>query len=138
VVAPDGGEIWVTTEAAGMVAVVAAATRQRTQTIGFAPPGAKPGDIRPVGLAIAEDGKRAYVALSRAETVAVVDVATHRAVAYWSAGKRPVNVAVSRDGARLFVANAESDTVSVLDTASGKAVATIAVGRAPHSIVVDD
>jgi YVTN family beta-propeller protein len=70
--------------------------------------------------------------------VAVVDVAAHRAIAYWPAGKRPMNVALSRDGARLLVANGQGDDVTVIDTASGKTLATVAVGKAPHSIVVDD
>jgi YVTN family beta-propeller protein len=107
-------------------------------TIGFEPPGAKKQDIRPVGVAIAADGGRAYVALSRAERVAVIDAAARRTVGYWTAGGRPIDVALTRDGTRLLVANATSDDLTVIDTATGKTLATAKVGRSPHSIAVDD
>lgn len=109
-----------------------------TATLRFEPPGAKRENVRPVGIAMTSDGRRAFVGLSRAEVVGVVDVERRQVEAYWKAGKRPWNVAVSRDNARLFVANAQGDDVSILDAGSGRVLGSVKVGRNPHSILVDD
>jgi YVTN family beta-propeller protein len=137
-VPPAGKEVWVTAEAAGEVQVLDVGVNAVVATLRFEPPGVKREDVRPVGIAMRADGRRAFVGLSRAEVVAVVDVGKRQVEAYWAAGKRPWNVAVSRDGARLFVANAQSDDLSILDAGTGRAASAVKVGRSPHSVLVDD
>ena len=80
---------------AAAVQVVDAAKRTSVATIVLEPPGVKKDQVRPVGIAMSADGRRAFVALTRAETVAVIDVAARRVEAYWRAGKRPAPVACS-------------------------------------------
>lgn len=135
---PNGAEVWLSTEAAGAVQVLSTATGAVVASIAFEPPGVRREDIRPVGLAIAHDGRRAYVALSRAEVVAVVDVPSRQVRSYWPAGKRPWNVALGAQDRLLFVANAQSDDVTPIDTETGKALQPIRVGKTPHTILVDE
>jgi len=91
-----------------------------------------------VGITIGSDGKTAFVALGRANHVALVDVASRNVRDLILVGKRAWGVAVSRDNATLYVTNGLSDDVSVIDLASGRAVKTVKVGRLPHSVVIDD
>jgi YVTN family beta-propeller protein len=106
--------------------------------IAFLPQGMRSEDVTPVGMALSPDGKTAYVALGRANHVAVVDVASHQVKGYVLVGKRPWGLALNRDGSRLYVANGGSDDLTVIDTATLKGVRTVPVGRIPHSVVIDD
>ena len=63
-------------------------------------------------MALSPDGKTAYVALGKANHVAVVDVASRNVKAYVLVGKRPWGLALSRDGQRLYVTNGQSDDLS--------------------------
>ena len=56
--------------------------------IQFLPTGFRPEQVTPVDLVITADGSRAYVALGRANHVAVVDVPTRRVIDYILVGKR--------------------------------------------------
>jgi YVTN family beta-propeller protein len=89
-------------------------------------------------MALSPNGKTVYVALGRADHVAVVDVARRRVRGYVPVGRRPWDVAVSRDGTRLYVPNGLSDDLSIVDARAMKALRTVRVGREPHSVVVDD
>ena len=73
----------------------------------------------------------AYVANLGSNTVSVVDVAGHTAVATIAVGDNPDGVATTPDGARAYVANFLSDNVSVIDTATNTVTATIDVGSGP-------
>lgn len=133
----NGAEIWLSTEAAGAVQILSTATNAIIGRVIFEPPGVRREDIRPVGLAMTRDGSRAFVALSRAEVIAVIDAPSRQVRAYWPAGKRPWNVALGPQD-RLLVANAQSDDVTLIDTATGKPLQSIKVGRTPHTILVDE
>jgi YVTN family beta-propeller protein len=72
----------------------------------------------PVGIAFSPDGRTAYVAFSRNNTLAVVDAATHEIRKEVEVGIAPFGVAVSTQPARIFVSNrggrrpAPGDTVA--------------------------
>jgi PQQ-dependent catabolism-associated beta-propeller protein len=133
-----GGELWVSNELDGSVSVIRTGDHTVQARIAFQPQGMRPEDVTPVGLALSPDGKTAYVALGRANHVAVVDVPTRKVKAYVLAGKRAWGLAVSRDGKRLYVTNGLSDDMTVVDTARLRPVRTLRVGRVPHTVVIDD
>ncbi len=78
----------------------------------------------PTALQLSPDEKLLYVALSNADSVAVVSTASANAVAFLSttvrnqefAGTYPSALSQSADGTKLFVADASSNAVAVFDT----------------------
>ena len=69
--------------------------------ITFEVKGARREDITPVGILIAPDGKRAFVALGRANHVAFVDVPGRKVTQLVLVGKRAWNVTLDKADARL-------------------------------------
>uniref|UniRef100_UPI0037D9FD26 YncE family protein n=1 Tax=Streptomyces sp. MK7 TaxID=3067635 RepID=UPI0037D9FD26 len=70
---------------------------------------------KPVGVAVSQDGRRAYTANASPDSVSVIDTATNRTVGNpIQVGGYPVWVAVSPDGRRAYAANAGSASVSVI------------------------
>jgi len=93
----------------------------------------------PTGLAIAPDGKHAYVASQFDSTVTVIDTAADAAVATITLprGSTLANIAISPDGQRAFVTAVGSNAVFVIDTSSNTVVGTpIVVGMSPVGIAV--
>lgn len=135
---PDGKELWVTCELGGSVSIIRTADHSIKGTIKFQPKGFRADDVTPVGMTMAANGKTAFVALGKANHVAVVDVASMKVQNLILVGKRAWGLALSRDNATLYVANGLSDDVSVVDVARGRAVKTVKAGRVPHSVVIDD
>ena len=133
-----GGELWVTNELEGSVSIIRTSDHTVQGSIAFKPQGMRTDDVTPVGMALAPDGKTAYVGLGRANHVAVVDVASRQVKGYVLVGKRAWGLGLSRDGKRLYVANGLSDDLTIVDTGAMKALKTLKVGRVPHSVVVDD
>ncbi|MGD9646743.1 MAG: beta-propeller fold lactonase family protein [Pirellulales bacterium] len=72
----------------------------------------------PWGVAISPDDRLAYVALSTASAVAVVDVESLAVVDRISVGHWPRHLALSGDGSRLAVGCSGSRGVAVVDTAT--------------------
>ena len=74
-------------ELAGVVDIIDVATLTVTDKVAFRPAGFRPEQVTPVDLVMTADGSRAYVALGRANHVAVVDVREprDRATTCWSA-----------------------------------------------------
>lgn len=134
----DGKELWVTNELGASVSVIRTADHVVTATIKFEPKGFRADDVTPVGITMTQDGKTAFVALGRANHVAVVDVATRSVKNLILVGKRAWGLALSRDNATLYVANGLSDDMSIIDVAKGRALKSVKTGRVPHSVVVDD
>jgi YVTN family beta-propeller protein len=89
-----------------------------------------------MGLALAPDGKRLYVANGRARTVSVIDLAISKVVARVRVGARPWGIGITSDGKFLYTANGPSNDVSVIDTASLNVVSTIRVGAMPWGIAI--
>jgi YVTN family beta-propeller protein len=71
---------------------------------------------KPVGVAVSQDGGRAYTANAGSDSVSVIDTATNRTVGNpIGVDRYPVGVAVSRDGGRAYTANSGSASVSVIE-----------------------
>ena len=133
-----GGELWVSNELDGSVSIIRTSDHTVQGSVAFRPQGMRPEDVTPVGMVLSPDGKTAYVALGRANHVAVVDVHSRTVKGYVLAGRRAWGLALSRDGKRLYVSNGLSDDMTLVDTATQKATKTLKVGRVPHSVVIDD
>jgi PQQ-dependent catabolism-associated beta-propeller protein len=133
---PDGKQLWVTNELGASVTVLSTRDHTVLGTIAFALKGARSSDITPVGITMTRDGKRAFVALGRANHVAFVDVATRRVTEQVLVGKRAWHVALDKAEARLLVCNGLSDDLTIVDVASAKALKTLPVGRVPYMAVI--
>ncbi|MDE3195382.1 MAG: phosphoesterase, partial [Acidobacteriota bacterium] len=124
----------------------------------------KPKAINPGGVAVSQDGKRAYVVLNVANTLGVIDLTASPAklIAQIPVGNAPNSVVLRgkyayvsneggrpagagdftnySDGTRIVVdrkdAFAISGTVSVVDLAAGKEVKTVEVGMHPAGMTV--
>ncbi|MCB1716710.1 MAG: beta-propeller fold lactonase family protein [Candidatus Competibacteraceae bacterium] len=135
---PDGNELWVSNELSGSVSVVDRSNYEVIQTIEFKPKGFRPEEVTPVGITMTADGATAYVALGRANHVAVVDVASREIQDYILVGNRAWNTILNRDGTLLYVANGLSDDVSIIDTERRKVIKSVPVGRVPYMVLIDD
>ncbi len=133
---PDGRELWVTNELDASVTIVATADHSVIATLKFEVKGARAEDITPVGIQMSGDGKRAFVALGKANHVAFVDVAARKVLSLVLVGKRAWNVTLDKAEARLWVVNGMSDDVTVVDVAAAKAIKSIPVGRVPYGLVI--
>jgi DNA-binding beta-propeller fold protein YncE len=83
----------------------------------------------PYSAVMTSDGKRGYVSLWNASTVAELDLATGRVVRFialrkpasgLAGGSHPTALLLDRNSTRLFVALTNRDEIAALDTASGK------------------
>lgn len=135
---PDGNELWVSAELAGVVDIIDTKSLKLVGDVAFLPTGFRPEQVTPVDIEINAAGTRAYVALGRANHVAVVDIRKREVIRYVLVGKRAWGLALSADEKLLYVANGLSDDVSVIDTQSLEAIKSIPVGRVPYDIIIDD
>jgi PQQ-dependent catabolism-associated beta-propeller protein len=133
---PDGSQLWVTNELSASVTILSTRDHSVLGTLQFAVKGARSSDITPVGITMTRDGKRAFVALGRANHVAFVDVATRQVQQQVLVGKRAWHVALDKAEARLLVCNGLSDDLTIIDVASARALKTVPVGRVPYMSVV--
>jgi len=93
---------------------------------------ADPGGSRyPAGIGVSPDGKTLYVAENLGDSLAVVDLATHRVRHRFPTGKYPYAVAVAKDG-RVFVSAWGGHTVSVFPQNK-----QISVSRHPSALLLD-
>ncbi len=92
---PDGTRALVTNARAATVSVFDVDSRALLHTIQVAVPGAEYRDTLlgraalPIGIEIHPDGRRAFVAVSGGDEVAVIDTATWRIVDRWPTGREP-------------------------------------------------
>ena len=136
---PAGGNsLWVTNELSGSVSLIDLGTMKVTGTVEFKPKGFRPEDVTPVGITTTGDGATAFVALGRANHVAVVDVASLSVEDYILVGSRAWNTTLNRDESLLFVANGLSDDISVVDVAERRVIRSVPVGRVPYAVLIDD
>lgn len=135
---PDQSQLWVSAELAGVVNIIDVEALKIIDTIAFLPRGFRKEEVTPVDVLITRDGKRAYVALGRANHVAAVDVPTRRVIDYLLVGKRAWGLALSHDEKRLWVANGLSDDISIIDTSTLKVLKSVPVGLVPYGILIDD
>ena len=135
---PDEKELWVSAELAGVVNIIDVATLELIDDIAFLPTGFRKEQVTPVDVLITRDGNRAYVALGRANHVAVVDARTRKVLDYILVGKRAWGLALTVDEKKLYVANGLSDDISIIDTEKSKVITSIPVGMVPYGILIDD
>jgi PQQ-dependent catabolism-associated beta-propeller protein len=133
---PDGAQLWVSNELDASVTIIDTKANQAIGTIRFEVKGARAEDITPVGLTMTRDGRRAFVALGRANHVAFVDVATRKVTDLVLVGKRAWSVALDKAEKTLYVVNGLSDDLTIVDVPAAKALKTVRVGRVPHTVVV--
>lgn len=76
--------------------------------------------FQPTGLAISADGAMAYVCLTDADAIAVVDVQSRRLLRKIQVGRWPRSLAISNDGTRLAVGTSGDRGVSIVDIRDGK------------------
>ncbi len=120
--APQSAALVVAHSGADEVAVLDAASLSEQAR---AATGANPHEV-----AIAPDGRHAYVADARATTVTVIDLVNGAPAATFElgAGMGPHDLAVSADGSLLWVACAPARTVLELDTTTGEILRRYDVG----------
>jgi YVTN family beta-propeller protein len=106
--------------------------------ISFLPTGFRRNEVTPVDLLMTRDGKTAFVALGRANHVAIVDVAKRKVETYILVGKRPWGLSLSADEKTLFVANGLSDDISIIDVTSRRVLKSVPVGQVPYGILLDE
>lgn len=135
-ITPDGKELWVTNELDASVTILSTADHSVIGTLKFEVKGARAEDITPVGIQMTKDGKRAFVALGKANHVAFVDVPARKVTNLVLVGKRAWNVTLDKAEARLWVVNGLSDDVTVVEVAGAKAVKSVPVGRVPYGLVI--
>lgn len=101
-------------------------TLQRFQWDGdrLTPAGSLTLRFEPRGVVVAPDGKVAYVALTTAGAVAVVDLVDFKEVARIPVGRWPRYMAISPDGSRLAVGLNGAGGVGVVDTQDRKLLYT--------------
>lgn len=133
---PDGAQLWVTNELSASITVLSTKDYSVVDTLKLQVKGARDTDITPVGITMTKDGKRAFVALGRANHVAFVDAASRKVTDLVLVGKRAWNVALDKAEARLLVCNGLSDDLTVVDVAAAKALKTLPVGRVPYMAVI--
>jgi YVTN family beta-propeller protein len=83
-------------------------------------------NVNPLGLALTKDGRFAYVALSMANALAKVDLATGKVVATTEVGICPYGVALSPDERTAYVSNfggARPEGTDVSESSGGSLVA---------------
>jgi YVTN family beta-propeller protein len=100
------------------------------------PTGAQPGFV-----AVAPNGRYAYVANRESKSLSVVDTAQHRVTATIPVDAGPPQfIAFTPDGERAYLSiynRARSvNSVVVIDTASNRTVATVPVGTRPFALAV--
>ena len=134
---PGGRLGLVSNEATGTLSVIDLQKGVRVREITVGPPLS-----HPEGIAIDAAGRRAYVAVSALDEVAVVSLRSWRVTRVLSVGRSaglgtmPVALALGPRNARLFVAESGADELSVLRLPSPQTKPSLAwtmVGRIPTS-----
>ena len=92
-----------------------------------------PGGLQS-GLAVAPDGRTAYLSYFLKGKVVVVDLRSGRGTARIKVGQRPGGIAVSPDGRQVYVSCWEDQSVFVLSTASNRVLAEIPVRGHPDAL----
>src|SRR5262249_2595210 len=89
-----------------------------------------PGHPLPAGLAFSPNGRKAYIAFSRMNAMAVVDAATRSGVRQGNTGVAPCRVGGAEENGRIYVTNRGGRVPKAGDTtapSSGTQVVTDAV-----------
>jgi YVTN family beta-propeller protein len=113
-ISSDGRRVLATAQFSGELFVYALENDQ------LMPRGSLPLGFEPRGVVISPDNKTAYVALSTAAAIAVVDLEKLELLDRISTGRWPRSLALSADGSRLAVACNGDGGIAVIDAAARK------------------
>ena len=133
-VSQDGSRAYVTNinyGSRGTVSVIDTANNKVSATV---PIGYK---YSPLGVTVAPDGTKAYVADRDINCVSVIDTSTSTVTATVNVGKGPWEVAVNPDGKKVYVTNRNGNTISVIDTATNTVAAMVNVGLGPRGVAIN-
>lgn len=123
-VIPDG-RLLVACEGSNSIAVVEADGRVAAQIrVGH----------RACDIAVAPDGRYAYVSNRLGGTVSVIDLVSLVVTNEFSVGAEPHGLHLDSAGEVLYVCNTGQDTISVIQASSGRESQRIVAGRGPWSI----
>src|SRR5205807_1493634 len=89
----------------------------------------------PLGLALSDDGRFAYVALHTAGALAFVDLQEGKVLAEVAVGKDPYDVALHQGTA--YVSCEGDDTLVLVDVATRRVRRRLAVPQGPRGVAVD-
>ncbi|HEX5146603.1 MAG TPA: PKD domain-containing protein [Conexibacter sp.] len=90
----------------------------------------------PWGVAIAPDGRTAYLANAGTNTVTPIDTATDTPGTPIVVGNTPRTIGITPDGRTAYVADLGSGSVTPIDLATNAAGAPIVVGSGAHGIAI--
>jgi YVTN family beta-propeller protein len=122
---------YVTNENDGTVTVIDAARQEVLREIELGPKGV----IKPMGIALSPDRKRAYVSTGRGKKVFIIDTPGHTVAGSFEVGTRPWGITVSPDGKTLFAADGPSNEVVVVDLATQNVTKRIKAGQSPWGAI---
>ncbi len=129
---PDGVHAYVNAENDGSIGIIDMTKNEMTGTVTLG----TPGQVKPMGLALSEDGKKLYVTTGKGKSVMVVDTATNTVATSFEVGQRPWGIALAPDGKTLFTANGPSGDVSIVDVATNKVTKKVKATGGPWGIQV--
>jgi PQQ-dependent catabolism-associated beta-propeller protein len=132
----DSQQLWATSEMAGTLTIIDAASKQIVQNIKLDVQGISSDQIQPVGIAIDKERRYGYVAMGPASRVAVINAQTYKVEKFLLVGQRVWNLAFSPDQKRLYTTNGVSNDVSIIDLENHKVIKSVAVGRYPWGVAV--
>ncbi|MGA0587378.1 cytochrome D1 domain-containing protein [Dyella sp. KRB-257] len=92
--------------------------------------------VRPMGVALAPDGRSLYLTTGHAGLVLRLDARTGKVSGRVKVGDRPWGLAIAADGRRLYTADGPSNTVSVVALPEMSRLTSIAVGEKPWGVAV--
>ena len=128
---PDSSFAYISLELAGAVAVVALPKHELVKTIPLMNP-----LFKPLGLAVAADGRTVYVTTGRGGSIVRIATLTNLVTGSVAVGERPWGIAISADSKTLYTANGPSNDVSVVDVATFLETSRIKVGARPWGLVM--
>ena len=108
------------------------ATKKLTKTIE-----PKGENVRPMGIVLSPDGRRAFVTTGRGKTVVMMNTAADAVTdTIPEVGVRPWGIAITSDGKTLYTANGPSNDVSVIDATTLKVIQKIPAGQSPWGVAI--
>jgi YVTN family beta-propeller protein len=100
--------------------------------------GEVPVGYDPEGVVVDVVTDLVYVACSRSNAVAVVDLEKMETITTIPVGREPIDIVIDQPTRRAFTADARSDQVSVIDLDSHQVVAKVDVGSFPAGLAIDE
>ena len=129
---PDGKHAYVNAENDGSIGYLDTVKNVLIKPIQLG----KPGEIKPMGMALSADSAKLYVTTGRGKLLFIVDTTKNEPETSFEVGQRPWGVALSADGKTLYSANGPSNDVSVVDLGTNTVTRKVKVGEGPWGVIV--